>query len=36
MVVYFMILEYGDMVFGMNFFYGGYLIYGSLVNFSGV
>lgn len=36
MVVYYIVFELGDIVFGMNFLYGGYLIYGSLVNFSGV
>lgn len=36
MVVYFIVLEVGDIVFGMNLLYGGYLMYGSFVNFSGV
>lgn len=35
MVVYFVVLNLGDIIFGMNFLYGGYLIYGSFVNFFG-
>lgn len=35
MVVYFVLVELGDMILGMDFFVGGYLIYGLLVNFSG-
>lgn len=35
MVVYLVVLEMGDIVLGMNLSYGGYLIYGVIVNFSG-
>lgn len=35
MVVYLVVLEMGDIVLGMNLSYGGYLIYGVFVNFSG-
>jgi len=35
MVVYYVLLQLGDMIFGLVFLYGGYLMYGMKINVFG-